>query len=98
MQSVSRFSPDTQFRLRFLGQAHRMTTFTIILLANILLDVALLAGLAFAMTRSAKLTPHRPGIPGNVWQLRDPLRHPAQATPAKARGERAARRLSPALD
>ena len=75
-----------------------MTTFTIILLANILLDVALLAGLAFAMTCPAKLTPHRPGITGNVWQLRDTLRRPAQRTAAKAREERTGRRLSPALD
>jgi hypothetical protein len=75
-----------------------MTTFTIILLANILLDVALLGGLAFLMTRPAKLTPHRPGITGNVWHLRNPLRHQAQHAHAKTREERGARRLAPALD
>ncbi len=71
-------------------------TLPLILTANIVLDVALLGLLAFAMTRPAKLTPHRPGITGNVWRLRDPLRHRAEQ--AGHGRERAARRLSPALD
>lgn len=75
-----------------------MTTFTIILLTNILLDVALLGGLAFVMTRPAKLTPHRPGITGNVWHLRNPLRHQAQPSRSKTRDKRGSRRLSAALD
>lgn len=49
-------------------------TFTIILTANIVLDVALLGLLAFVMSRPARLTPHRPGVTGNVWRLRNPLR------------------------
>jgi hypothetical protein len=75
-----------------------MTTFTIILLANILLDVLLLGGLAFAMTRAGKLTPHRPGVTGNVWHVRSQLRRQPQHAPAKARDEHGARRLTPALD
>lgn len=81
-------------------------TFTLILIANIVLDVALLGLLAFVMSHPAKLTPHRPGITGNVWRLRNPLRERAERGPqaavgrehaAYARDERS-RRLSPALD
>jgi hypothetical protein len=49
-------------------------TFTLILLTNVVLDIALLAGLAFAMTRPAKLTPHRPAVSANAWRLRRPHR------------------------
>lgn len=78
-------------------------TFTLILIANIVLDVALLGLLAFVMTRPAKLAPHRPGITGNVWRLHNPLRLRAERAAhgrealARTREERA-RRLSPALD
>lgn len=69
-------------------------TFTLILIANILLDVALIGGVAYLMSHTAKLTPHRPGVTGNAWKLRRPLRY---SNPS-ARSERAPARLSPALD
>lgn len=72
-----------------------MTTLTTIIIANVALDVALLGLLAFVMTRAGKLEPHRPGINGNAWHLRRPLRHHAQE---RTREERTARRLAPALD
>jgi hypothetical protein len=57
-------------------------TLTTIIILNVVLDIALLVGLAFAMTRPAKLTPHRPGTAGNVWRSRRtqrrPARHPRQ--------------------
>ncbi len=78
-------------------------TFALILIANIVLDVALLGLLAFVMTRPAKLTPHRPGVTGNIWRLHNPLRvraeRAAHGREAAAHGrEERARRLSPALD
>jgi hypothetical protein len=72
-----------------------MTTLTTIIIANVALDVALLGLLAFVMTRAGKLEPHRPGVTGNAWQLRRPLRHHA---PERARQERTARRIATALD
>jgi hypothetical protein len=69
-------------------------TLTSIIILNVLLDVALIAGLVFAMTRPAKLSPHRPGVTGNVWRLRRPHRNVARG----ARDERAAARLSHAYD
>jgi hypothetical protein len=69
-------------------------TLTSIIILNVLLDVALLAGLAFAITRAARLTPHRPGVTGNAWHLRRPHRGVARG----ARDERAAARLSHAYD
>lgn len=72
-----------------------MTTLTTIIIANVALDVALLGLLAFVMTRAGKLEPHRPGVTGNAWQLRRPLRHHAQE---RAREERTTRRLAAALD
>jgi hypothetical protein len=72
-----------------------MTTLTTIIIANVALDVALLGLLAFVMMHARKLEPHRPGITGNAWQLRRPLRHHAQE---RTREERTARRLAPALD
>ncbi len=73
-----------------------MTTFTSINVANVVLDLTLLSLLAFVMSRAGKLTPHRPGITGNAWHLRRPLRH--QHAEARPREQRTARRLSPALD
>jgi hypothetical protein len=72
-----------------------MTTLTTIIIANVALDVALLGLLAFVMTRAGKLEPHRPGVTGNAWQLRRPLRHHARE---HAREERTARRFATALD
>jgi hypothetical protein len=72
-----------------------MTTLTTIIIANVALDVALLGLLAFVMTRAGKLEPHRPGVTGNAWQLRRPLRRHAGE---RARQERTARRIATALD
>ena len=69
-------------------------TLTTIIILNVVLDIALLAGLAFAMTRPTKLTPHRPGTAGNVWRLRRPHRRPAR----RPREERVAGRLSQVYD
>jgi hypothetical protein len=69
-------------------------TLTAILIVNILLDAALIGGVAYLMSHTAKLTPHRPGVTGNAWKLRRPLRHSTHS----ARTERAPARLSPALD
>lgn len=73
-----------------------MTTLTLIIIANVALDVALLGLLAFVMSRAGKLTPHRPGITGNAWHLPRPLRH--QHAEHRRREERTAPRLAPALD
>jgi hypothetical protein len=78
-----------------LGKTHDMT-FTQIIALNIVLDVALLFGLAFVMSRAAKLTPHQPGVSGNRWRIRRPLRHHLYAY---SRGEREpVRRLHEAVD
>jgi len=69
-------------------------TFTLIVLTNVVLDIALLAGLAFAMTRPAKLTPHRPAVSGNAWRLRRPHRHATRP----AREEHVSGTLSHAFD
>jgi hypothetical protein len=72
-------------------------TLTSMLIANIVLDFALLAGLAFAMTRPAKLTPHRPGVTGNVWRLH--RAHRRAARPAREeRGEHVSGRPAQAFD
>ncbi|MCW3019371.1 MAG: hypothetical protein JWN10_1679 [Solirubrobacterales bacterium] len=60
-------------------------TFTLMITLNVVLDVALLAVLAFVMARAAKLTPHQPGVSGNRWRIRRPLRHQVYAY---SRGER----------
>ncbi len=73
-----------------------MTTLTLIIIANVALDVALLGLLAFVMAHARKLKPHRPGITGNAWQLRRPLRH--HHAQERTREERTARRLAAALD
>jgi hypothetical protein len=69
-------------------------TLTSIIIINVVLDVALLAGLAFAMTRTAKLTPHRPGVTGNFWRLHRPHHRVARGQPE----ERVSGRLSHAFD
>jgi hypothetical protein len=69
-------------------------TITTIIILNVLLDVALVAGLAFAMTHPAKLTPHRPGATPNAWRLRRPHRRVARSP----REERASGTLSHAFD
>jgi len=69
-------------------------TFTAMLITNAALAAALLGGLAYVMSRAAKLTPHRRGASGNSWLLRRPLRNAGHA-----RAERTpARRLDPAFD
>jgi hypothetical protein len=60
----------------------------------VVLDVLLLAGLAHVMSHAAKLTPHQPGVTGNHWRLRRPVRQHQ----GRAHGERAPQRLSAALD
>lgn len=60
-------------------------TFTLLITLNIVLDVALIAGVAFVMSHTAKLTPHRPGVTGNRWRIRRPIR---DSVHAHARGER----------
>jgi hypothetical protein len=37
-------------------------TFTLILILNIVLDVAIIGAVAFVMSRAAKLTPHHIGV------------------------------------
>jgi hypothetical protein len=69
-------------------------TLTSIIIINVVLDVALLAGLAFAMTRPAKLTPHRPGVTGNFWRLHRPHHRASRAQPE----ERVSGQLSHAFD
>jgi hypothetical protein len=69
-------------------------TLTSIIILNVVLDVALLAGLAYALTRPAKLTPHRPGITGNVWRLRRPHRRAVRS----AHEERVSGQLARAYD
>lgn len=60
-------------------------TLTMMITLNVVLDVALLAGVAFVMSHAAKLTPHRPGVTGNRWRIRRPVAHSVHA---HARGER----------
>jgi hypothetical protein len=69
-------------------------TLTSIIILNVVLDVALLAGLAFAISRAAKLTPHRPGVTGNFWRLHRPHRRAA----SRAREEHVSGQLSHAFD
>jgi hypothetical protein len=70
-------------------------TLTLTITLIVLLDLALVAGAAFVMSHAAKLTPHQPGVTGNHWRLRRPLRSHQQSRP---HGERGPARLSPALD
>jgi hypothetical protein len=69
-------------------------THTTIIILNVVLDVALLAGLAFVMTRPAKLTPHRAGAATSAWRRRRPHRRAARP----AREEHASGTLSHAFD
>jgi hypothetical protein len=71
-------------------------TFTLIITLNIVLDVALLGGLALVMSRASLLKPHKSGVTGNRWRIRRPVHHQVHAY---ARGERAAlRQLHPVTD
>jgi hypothetical protein len=71
-------------------------TLTTIIVLNVVLDLALLALLAFVMTRPAKLTPHRPGVSGSVWRRRRP--HRRVARPAREERSTATGTLSHSLD
>lgn len=86
------FSCDAQFAMRSAGNTLDMTLTSIIIL-NAVLDVALLAGLTLAITRAAKLTPHRPGVTGNFWRLHRPHRRAA-----RTREEHVSGQLSHAFD
>jgi hypothetical protein len=57
-------------------------TFTLMLILNIVLDIGILAALAFVMTRPAKLTPHGERLLGR------PARRHAARDRAGARGQR----------
>jgi hypothetical protein len=71
-------------------------TFTLMITLNIVLDVALVGGLAFAMSRASLLQPHKPGVTGNRWRIRRPVHHQVHAY---ARGERAPlRQLDAAIE
>lgn len=69
-------------------------TLTLAITLIVLLDVALIAGLAHVMSHAAKLTPHQPGVTGNHWRLRRQLRHDR----APSHDERRPARLAPALE
>ncbi len=71
-------------------------TFTTMLITNVVLAAALIAGLAYAMSRAAKLTPHRPGAGANSRRIRRPLRRGAHAPARSARAP--SRQLDPALE
>jgi hypothetical protein len=67
-------------------------TLTLIITMNVVLDIALLGGLAFAMSRPARLTPHGKApapaaVPSTVRTVRGRSR---------SRGERASSQLHPA--
>jgi hypothetical protein len=68
-------------------------TLTSMIILNVVLDVALLAGLAFAMSHPTKLTPHQPGVKDRHRRLRRPLHEHS-----RAHRERVSPRLSRALD
>jgi hypothetical protein len=71
-------------------------TLSLMITLNIVLDVALLGGLAFVMSRASLLKPHKTGVTGNRWRIRRPVHHHVHAY---ARGERASlRQLNPAID
>lgn len=69
-------------------------TFAVTLI--VVLDAALLAGLAYAMSHARKLTPHEPGVTGNAWRL--PRRPHRRHAPARTHGQRVPTRLQTALD
>ena len=68
-------------------------TLTLAIIINVVLDVALLSLLAFAMSRATKLTPHRVVTP-----LTDATPVRAARQPAVASEHRATARLEPAFD
>jgi len=68
-------------------------TFTLMLILNIVLDVLVVAGLAFVMSRPARLRPH-----GGDVAARAPSRRRSEQEPARARGERVGSPLRPQLD
>jgi hypothetical protein len=69
---------------------------TLMITFNVVLDIALLGGLAFVMSRASLLKEHKPGVTGNRWRIRRPVHHQVHAY---ARGERApARQLHPAIE
>ncbi len=67
-------------------------TLTLAITLIVILDAALIAALAYVMTRAAKLTPHKPGVTGNHWRLRRPFQQ------RSTRGERVPPRFASALD
>ncbi len=58
-------------------------TLTIAIIANIGLMVALLAGLAYAMTRPARLRPHFAEVDATAGTVTSPRRHPAERPRAR---------------
>ena len=67
-------------------------TLTLAIAINVLLDVAMLATLAYVMSRSTKLNPHQSSVgPASV-------RLTAVRQPTQARASHAAVRLQPVLD
>ncbi len=81
---------DCQFGLSIAGKTVCMNLTSIIIL-NVVLDVALLAGVGFAMTRALKLVPHRPGITGNAWRLHRPHRRAVRSAHEQRRSGQLAR-------
>jgi hypothetical protein len=67
-------------------------TFTLTLILNVVLDVAILGTLAFVMSRPAKLTPHADSAPARL-----PRQQVARERP-RAAGERTSSPLRLALD
>jgi hypothetical protein len=69
-------------------------TLTLMIILNVVLDVALLGGLAYFMSHAGKLTPHQPSVSGEA--LPRQARMVRERT--RTRGQRTSRRLHPALD
>ena len=68
-------------------------TFTLMLVLNIVLDLGIVAALAFVMSRPAKLRPHGVEPAGQAAR-----RRPVTGEPAQVRGERVRSALRPLLD
>jgi hypothetical protein len=68
-------------------------TFTLMLILNIVLDIGILAALAFVMSRPARLRAH-----GEQPAAQAVTRRRVADEPARARGERAGSPLRPLLD
>ncbi len=60
-------------------------TFTTMLILNVVLDVVILGGLAFVMSRAARLTPHRPSLstPGQLTNVSDGSARIATSVPPR---------------